>query len=128
MQNAIGLLAGLAIAATFGVSAAVAGSMPSHLRLETALYQDHRAEAKVLRIDDDDDDDDDEGVRHRPRIIERHYIVPYETYGRSAYRRRPSYGRPAYGRPGRGCRVVVTRRFNQFGERIVTRQRICRYV
>jgi hypothetical protein len=55
---------------------------------------------------------------HRPRVerrvIERRVVRPY-------------YGRPVYGRRvyDRGCRVVVTRRINQFGERVVTRRRIC---
>jgi hypothetical protein len=40
---------------------------------------------------------------------------------------RPEYGRGWYGRRyyGRDCRVVVTRRINRFGERVVTRRRIC---
>jgi hypothetical protein len=40
---------------------------------------------------------------------------------------RPDYARPWYGRGfyGRDCRVVVTRRINRFGERVVTRRRIC---
>jgi hypothetical protein len=58
----------------------------------------------------------DYGYRPRVerRVIERRIV-------------RPDYGRPWYGRRyyGRDCRVVVTRRINRFGERVVVRRRIC---
>jgi hypothetical protein len=58
------------------------------------------------------------GYRYGPPV-ERRVVRPY--YGR------PYYGRPYYGRRyyGRGCRVVVTRRINRFGEPVVIRRRIC---
>jgi hypothetical protein len=57
------------------------------------------------------------------------YYGPGYRYGPPVERRvvRPYYGRPYYGRRyyGRGCRVVVTRRINRFGEPVVIRRRIC---
>jgi hypothetical protein len=61
-----------------------------------------------------------------PRPYGRYYGRPY---GPPPYR--PYYGRPygpRYGyRPyyGPGCRVVVTRRINRFGEPVLVRRRIC---
>jgi hypothetical protein len=57
---------------------------------------------------------DGDRPRVERRIIERHVV-------------RPPYGRPGYGRRfyGPECRVVVTRRINRFGERVVVRRRIC---
>jgi hypothetical protein len=63
------------------------------------------------------------GYRYGPPV-ERRVVRPY--YGRPYYGR-PYYGRSYYGRRyyGRGCRVVVTRRINRFGEPVVIRRRIC---
>jgi hypothetical protein len=52
---------------------------------------------------------------YRPPV-ERRIIRPYD------YRGPRYYGRGYY---GRGCRVVVTRRINRFGEPVIVRRRIC---
>jgi hypothetical protein len=56
---------------------------------------------------------------YRPRV-ERHIIE--RRVGRPVVERRIIVRRPVV----RDCRVVVTRRINHFGERVVVRRRICR--
>jgi hypothetical protein len=72
------------------------------------VVQQRIIERRIVRPSYDYDDDEVVVVRRRPR-----YAMP-------AYRERVYYGRP------RRCRVVVTRRINRFGERVVIRRRICR--
>ena len=95
------------------------------------------AEAQSFRDYDDDDDfdrprrqrrferqfeDDFDRPRVQRRIIERRFVRPAierRVIVRPVVERR--FVRPVFD----DCRVVVTKRFNRFGERVVVRKRIC---
>lgn len=71
------------------------------------------------------EDDDDDFPRYRRHWRERRF------YGRPVYEGpvygRPVYGRPVYGRPvyRGGCRVIVKRRIDEWGDVTVRRLRVC---
>lgn len=121
MKSAFRLLTGFAVMAALSGATAIAGTAPAQAQFGFDDDDDVRPrverriiERRVIRSGHDDDDDGEIILRRRPpRVIERRYEGPI-------------YGRPVYGRPARTCRIVVTRRINQFGERVLVKRRVCR--